>query len=579
MKLRLRHDHISTIRLLRHDHNYSMGEKMHKGLTVILAVSLLISAASQALAPRTSAESYSEISANVIKIAGYILETVQDPQVGTSGGEWAVLGLARSGYDVPDSYYEKYYKNVEKYVKDSGGVMSNVRYTEYSRIILALTAAGYDPRSVAGYDLTAALEDLDNVFRQGINSMAYALLALDSMNYPSTRREYFLSEILRRQLNDGGWSLAGTGSDESKTKSSDPDITGMVLQALAKYQNDPSISAATARALDLLSKMQRDNGGYIGWEEENIESTTQVLAALCELGIRYDDPRFVKGGKTLVDSIMSYMNQDFGFSHTPDSAINNQMSTEQALYSLAAVQRQIEGNQSLYRMTDTLPRGSAGSGDAFAAQGTGLPGKDPRVSAMPVIHRNMTFPDISGHVSQSEIEELAARGIINGKDGGLFDPSATMTRAEFAAVITRGLGLLTNPQPLAVNEQFLDVKANDWFYPFVYSAASYGIVKGVSDTAFDPNSKISKQEAAVMITRAAGLCGLSTSRGETEIRNTLAQFGDYRSAADWAAASLAFCYDTGILDDSEFNIDPGVPILRHEIAVMLYRMLLNANLI
>ena len=552
---------------------------MRKRLTIILAVILLIGIASQEKAPAASAEENPEISRSVSGVAGYVLETVQNPQVGTAGGEWAVLGLARSGCNVPDSYYENYYMNVEKYVRDTGGVMSNVRYTEYSRIILALTAAGYDPRSVAGYDLTAALDDLENVFRQGINSMAYALLALDSMNYPSTKREYFLSEIMSRQLNDGGWSLAGTGTEESKTNTSDPDITGMVLQALAKYQNDQSVKNATERAVDLLSRMQRDSGGYIGWEEENIESTVQVLVALCELGIRYDDPRFVKNGNTLVDGIVFYMNPDFSFNHTPDSIVSNQMSTEQALYSLAAVLRQLEGKQSLYRMADTLPRGGAGSDDAFAAQGTGLPGKDPRVTLMPVIHQNMTFPDISEHVNRFEIEMLAERGIINGKDGGLFYPSAEMTRAEFAAVITRGLGLLISAQPSTVNEKFLDVKPDDWFYPYVSTAASYGIVKGMSDSTFVPNNRITKQEAAVMVTRAAGLCGIDTSRGETQIRNTLAQFGDYRTAADWSMSSLAFCYDTGILDDSALDIEPGVPILRCEIAVMLYKMLLNANLI
>ena len=45
--------------------------------------------------------------------AEYMYRTVQNPQVGSIGGEWAVLGLARSGYDVPDSYYQDYYATVE----------------------------------------------------------------------------------------------------------------------------------------------------------------------------------------------------------------------------------------------------------------------------------------------------------------------------------------------------------------------------------------------------------------------------------------------------------------------------------
>ena len=42
--------------------------------------------------------------------------SAHSPQVGSIGGEWAVLGLARSGYDVPDSYYQDYYATVEAYV-------------------------------------------------------------------------------------------------------------------------------------------------------------------------------------------------------------------------------------------------------------------------------------------------------------------------------------------------------------------------------------------------------------------------------------------------------------------------------
>ena len=88
--------------------------------------------------------------------ARYLVKTVPDPIVGSIGGEWTVIGLARSGYDVPNSYFTKYYKNVEDYVKACGGVLHKRKYTEYSRVILALTAIGKDPTNVAGYDLTAA---------------------------------------------------------------------------------------------------------------------------------------------------------------------------------------------------------------------------------------------------------------------------------------------------------------------------------------------------------------------------------------------------------------------------------------
>ena len=82
-----------------------------------------------------------------------------------------------------------------------------------------------------------------------------------------------------------------------------------------------------------------------------------------------------------------------------------------------------------------------------------------------------------------------------------------------------------------------------------------------------------------MVARAARLCGMDTARTETEIRDTLAQFGDYRTAASWAQADLAFCYDTGILDDGVMDIKPTEAVKRCEIAEMMYRLLDRANLL
>ena len=60
---------------------------------------------------------------------------------------------------------------------------------------------------------------------------------------------------------------------------------------------------------------------------------------------------------------------------------------------------------------------------------------------MPITDPAKTFPDIVGHPDQAAIEALAQRSIINGKDGGVFDPGGSMTRCEFAAIVTRALGL------------------------------------------------------------------------------------------------------------------------------------------
>ena len=543
---------------------------MRRLISFLIIVILLVGFAVPVLAAGNA-----ELDAAVNDAAAYILRTVRRPVVDSVGGEWAVIGLARSGYDVPDSYYENYYRTVERYVIDCDGVLHDRRYTDYSRVILGLTAAGYDPRDVAGYDLTEPLEDFDKTIWQGINGPIFALIALDSMDYPNSLRDNYIAEILRRQLDDGGWNLtAGASGVPDSSESAHPDITGMALQALAKYQDDREIKIAIDRALECLSGLQNAQGGYSSLGSDNNESAVQVLVALCELGISVDDARFVKNGNTLVDYILSFRNTDGSFRHTSGGGGNSQMSSEQALYGLVAAQRALEGRNSLYRMDDAVRRGEF----ATLPGEPGLPGRHTDVTVMPIINHGRTFPDIENHPNRIAIEELAARGIINGKSETEFDPDATMTRAEFAAIVTRGLGLIHNSQ-FIVHNYFEDVAANDWFNEYVCAAAFYEIVYGVSETAFNPNGTITRQEAAVMVGRAASLCGMETERSESEILNTLAPFGDYRTVASWARSSMAFCYDTGILDDSEFDIGPSGAILRYEIAEMLYRMLTKAELL
>ena len=140
------------------------------------------------------------------------------------------------------------------------------KYTEYSRVILALTAIGRDPSKVAGYNLLMPLGDFEKTIWQGLNGPIWALIALDSGNYeipknPAAKtqatRQLYIDEILNSQMKGGGWSLTGTGD-------SDVDISAMALQALAKYQDQKAVKTATDKALTYLSKVQDSKGGYDG---------------------------------------------------------------------------------------------------------------------------------------------------------------------------------------------------------------------------------------------------------------------------------------------------------------------------
>ncbi len=535
---------------------------MKKFIGIILTLSILFSLSSEALAFDNN-----KVNATLESVGNYLYETVKEPQVGSIGGEWAVLGLARCDMDIPDEYFENYYQTVTKYVKDCDGVLHNKKYTEYSRVIVALAAIGKNPQNVAGYNLLAPLGDYEKTILQGVNGAIWALIALDSGNYdmPNNQnakvqatREMYINHILEKQTPDGGWALSGDVAD--------PDVTGMALQALSKYQSNDKVKTATEKALNCLSNMQKENGGFSSYETENSESSVQVIVALCALGISVDDVRFVKNGKSVIDNLFSFYDNGKGFKHIHGDS-TNLMATEQCFYALVALKRANEGRNTLYDMSDAKKLN-------ISLDAIGLSGKNPDIKKMNVVNPGKTFADIAQHKDKTAIEALASRGIINGKSEDSFEPNSTMTRAEFATIIARGLGL-----PQKSNVIFKDVTTNDWFYNYVGTAYSYGIIKGVSENEFNPNGTITREEAAVMVTRAAKLCGMDTNMDTLATRDILAQFFDYVKASDWSQSSLAFCYNEKILDDSVMDIKPKEAVTRAEIASMLYNMLLSANLL
>ena len=547
-----------------------MAQLRKRSISLLLAVILMLSLCVPAMAATEK-----DITAAVTKSAEYMLSAVKTPQVGSIGGEWAVIGLARSGYDVSREYWDDYYATVEDYVESCKGVLHKKKYTEYSRVTVALTAIGADPTDVGGYNLLTPLGDFDKTIWQGINGPIWALIALDSGNYDmpvnaeaktQATRQMYIDEILSRQNNDGGWNLTSKGGDSQ----SDPDITGMALQALAKYQDQSDVKTATDKALTCLSEMQDADGGFASWGTANSESVVQVIVALCELGIDIENSRFTKNGNTLLDNLMTYRNNDGSFRHTSDGSGSDQMAAEQGFYGIVAVMRAMQGKNSLYRMSDCTIRVSGNAG----VDTVGLPGKHADVQKVSIIAPGKTFDDISAHKNQPAIEALIARGIINGMGNDSYAPDETMTRAQFATIVVKALGLT----PKASNV-FADVTADKWYAPYIGTAYAYGIVNGRSATTFDPEGTITRQEAAAMVARAAKLCGMDTELETYEILNALAQFGDYVTVDIWAQESMAFCYSEDILDQSDLDIEPKRAILRCEIAQMLYNMLGSAKLL
>ena len=288
------------------------------------------------------------------KKARYLHAQIPEPTCAAVGGDWLVFGLARSGLKAPQKYFDTYYKNVEDYIVSVDGVLSRKKNTEYSRVILALTAIGKNPADAAGFNLLLPLGDFDETVRQGVNGAIFALLALDSGGYEipeapeaetQATRELYVGELLRREIPDGGWALTGGTPDA--------DMTAMALQALAKYRDRQDVEDAVQRGLAALSALQEPNGAYLSWDEENSESVCQVIVALTELGISLDDERFVKNGQTLPQVLERFACEDGSYRHSLNGN-SDEMATEQAFYALAAIHRAETGKTTLYDMTDVM---------------------------------------------------------------------------------------------------------------------------------------------------------------------------------------------------------------------------------
>ena len=294
--------------------------------------------------------SYREI---LVETAAYLSASVPDPGVSSIGGEWAVIGLARNG-GLPADWAATYYTNLVRTLRDTGGVLHRVKYSEYSRVVLALSSLGFDPTDVAGCDVLSPLGDFDQVCWQGVNGPIWALIALDSRGYDAptapegkrqTTRDALIGAILESEIAGGGWALSGSVPDV--------DLTAMALTSLAPYRaSRADVAAAVERGLSVLSSLQGEDGGFGDVGSATSESCAQVVVALSALGIDpASDARFAKVGGSVLDALCAFAVPGGGFKHVADGEVNG-MATEQGFYALVAYERLLSGKTSLFDMSD-----------------------------------------------------------------------------------------------------------------------------------------------------------------------------------------------------------------------------------
>ncbi|MFS0836502.1 glycerophosphodiester phosphodiesterase family protein [Paenibacillus sp. 1P03SA] len=214
------------------------------------------------------------------------------------------------------------------------------------------------------------------------------------------------------------------------------------------------------------------------------------------------------------------------------------------------------------------PAGTAKTAVTFKRSGSGFYAV---VSGAPV------FADMAGHWAQADVELLAAKLVVEGSGGGRFDAERGITRAEFAALLVRALGLPQAAGPAA----FGDVGSADWFAGDVAAAAAAGLIGGYEDGSFRPQRPITREEQAAMLVRALPYAGAASAAALTEPQREeiLARYTDSGKIV-WAQAEVAAAVHAGLMNGmTDGTLAPEGEATRAQSAAMLRRFLVTAGFI
>nr|WP_240548377.1 M4 family metallopeptidase [Paenibacillus lignilyticus] len=218
--------------------------------------------------------------------------------------------------------------------------------------------------------------------------------------------------------------------------------------------------------------------------------------------------------------------------------------------------------------------GTSGFVPAFARKEgdhTVMEVKVPHNSTYTVASASKTFTDITGHWAQKDIEIMASKRVVLGATATTFNPDQQVTRAEFAALLVRALGL-ASPQTSSL--RFTDVQPNAWYARVASVADQTGLIKGDTNGRFSPNGIITKQEMAVMIGRAMKYVTVKPETGSANTAISVDKLPDAASIAAWATEDINQLLKAGILEvELKGKFEPALSVTRANAVVALKRML------
>lgn len=149
----------------------------------------------------------------------------------------------------------------------------------------------------------------------------------------------------------------------------------------------------------------------------------------------------------------------------------------------------------------------------------------PIISVPTAVHAATNFSDLKDHWAEQYIKTAVSKGFVSGYPDAKFRPDKDVSRAEFTSMINKALG---NTGTVSIS--FSDVPSNEWYYKDIQKGMSASFVGGYDDNTFRPNAPVTRQEAAVMISRLIPTYGSSSN---------LQSYPDYTAVSDWASTAMS----------------------------------------
>lgn len=179
------------------------------------------------------------------------------------------------------------------------------------------------------------------------------------------------------------------------------------------------------------------------------------------------------------------------------------------------------------------------------------------------------FSDTQNHWAKDAINYVVEKGLFNGTSGNTFSPDLSMTRGMFVTVLGRLAGISAD----ATTSSFIDVTASSYYAPYIEWAYKNGIVSGVGNSNFSPDTEMTREQMAVMLIKFASKQGYKLNSSLDAIA-----FSDTASISSWASDAVNTAHNSGLITGKSGGVfDPQGNATRAEVAAIVMRFITTAS--